>query len=308
MMRSFLGLVNYLNRFSPHLAELSEPLRQICRQNVEFEPTESVCVAFSLPKEEISKNVTLQDFNPSSSSTLQTDASKKGLGAVLLQNSKPVMFESRALTGSERNYQNLERECLATIWGMEKFHYFLYGKEFTLETDQKPLVSIYKKHMVEISPRIQRLIVRSFPYQPFDVQYKKGKEISLADALSRVTPTPVEEDGIQLPIVAVNLIMSNLPVSSTEIELICEETSKDSTLTLLRCYFHMGWPNDCRMLPQELHTFWNYREDLSMENGLITKGARLLIPSTLRKKVLEQIHDGHLGIEKCMLKARDPVF
>ena len=93
-------------------------------------------------------------------------------------------------------------------------------RSFTLETDQKPLVSIYKKHMVEISPRIQRLIVRSFPYQPFDVEYKKGIEIPLADALSRVTPPPVEEDGIQLPIMAVNLIMSNLPVSSTEIELI----------------------------------------------------------------------------------------
>ena len=62
------------------------------------------------------------------------------------------------------------------------------------------------------------------------------------------------------------------------------------------------------MLPQKLHTFWNYREDLSMENGLITKGARLLIPSTLRRKVFEQIHDGHLGIEKCMLKARESVF
>ena len=71
-------------------------------------------------------------FNPNCSTTLQTDASKRGLGAVLLQNSKPVMFVSRALTGSERNYQNLERECLVTIWGMEKVHYFLYGKEFTL--------------------------------------------------------------------------------------------------------------------------------------------------------------------------------
>ena len=156
--------------------------------------------------------------------------------------------------------------------------------------------------MVEISPRIQRLVVRSFPYQPFDVQYRKGMEIPLADALSRVTPTPVEEDGIHVPIVAVNLITSNLPVSSTEIELIHEETSKDPTLTLLRNYIHMGWPNDRRMLPQELHMFWNYREDLSMENRLITKGARLLISSTLRKKVLVQIHDGHLGIEKCMLK------
>ena len=124
MMKSFLGLVNYLNRYSLHLAELSEPLRQICRQNMEFELTESVCVAFSRTKEEISKNVTPPYFNPKSATTLQTDASKKGLGAVILQDSKPVMFASRALTGSERNYQNLERECLATIWEMEKFHYF----------------------------------------------------------------------------------------------------------------------------------------------------------------------------------------
>ena len=307
-MRSFLGLVNYLNRFSPCLAELSDSLREICRQDTEFELTNSVHVAFSRTKEEISKNVTLPYFNPKSSTTLQTDASKKGLGAVILQDTRSVMFASRALTGVEKNYQNLERECLAMIWGMEKFHYFLYGKKFTLKTDQKPLVSIYKKHMVEISPRIQRLIVRSFPYQPFDIQYRRGKEIPLANALIRVTPTPVEEDGIQLPIVAVNLIISNIPMSSTEIELICEESSKDPTLNLLRHYIHMGWPIDRRMLPCELHTFWNYREDLSMENGLITKGARLIIPSTLRRKVLKQIHEGHLGIEKCMLKARDSVF
>ena len=237
-MRSFLELVNYLNRFSPCLAELSEPLREICRQDVEFELTESVRVAFSRTKEDISKNVTLPYFNPKCATTLQTDASKKGLGAVILQDSRPVMFASWVLTGAEKNYQNLERECLVTIWGMEKFHYLLYGKQFTLETDQKSLVSIYKKHMVEISQRIQRLIVRSFPYQPFDIQYRKGKEIPLADALSRVTPTPVEEDGIQLPIVPVNLIMSNIPVSSTEIELIHEEMSKDPTLTLLRHYIH----------------------------------------------------------------------
>ena len=94
-------------------------------------------VAFLKTKEEISKNVTLPYFNPWSDTTLQTDTSKKGLGAVILQDSKPVMFASRALTEAEKNYQNLERECLATIWGMEKFHYFLYGKHFMLETDQE---------------------------------------------------------------------------------------------------------------------------------------------------------------------------
>ena len=123
-MRSFLGLVNYLNRFSLHLAEISAPLREICRQDVEFELTESVCVAFSRTKEEISKDVTLPYFNPKSETTLQTDASKKGLGVVILQDSRPVMFASWALTGAEKNYQNLERECLAMIWGMENFTTF----------------------------------------------------------------------------------------------------------------------------------------------------------------------------------------
>ena len=133
---------------------------------------------------EISNVKALPYFNTSAETTLQTDASKKGLGACLIQNGKVVCYASRALTKTEQNYQNLEREALGTIWGMEKFHYFLYGKEFTLETDQKPLVSIYKKHMVDISPRVQRLIVRSFPYQPFNVIYKKGKDIPVADALS----------------------------------------------------------------------------------------------------------------------------
>ena len=150
-MRSFLGLVNYLNRFSPCLAELSDPMREICRKKMEFKLTPACNIVFQCTKEEISKNVTLPYFNPNTSTILQTDASKRGLGDALLQNSKPVMFVSRALTGSERNYQHLERECLVTIWGMEKFHYFLYGKEFTLETDQKTLVLIYKKHIVEIS-------------------------------------------------------------------------------------------------------------------------------------------------------------
>ena len=109
-MRSFLGLVNYLNRFSPCLAELSDPLRDICRKKMEFKLTKACKVEFQHCKMEISKNITLPYFNPKACTILQTDASKKGLGAVLLQNSKPVMFASKELTGSERNYQNLECE------------------------------------------------------------------------------------------------------------------------------------------------------------------------------------------------------
>ena len=94
-------------------------------------------------------------FDVNAETTLQMDASKKGFGACLIKKGKVICYASRALTETEQNYQNLEREPLGTISGMEKFHYFLYGKEFTLETDQKPLVSIYKKHMVDISLRVQ---------------------------------------------------------------------------------------------------------------------------------------------------------
>ena len=96
---------------------------------------------------------------------------------------------------------------------MEKFHYFMYGKEFTLETAQKPLVSIYKKHMIDISPRVQRLIVRSFPYLPFKVVYKKGTDIPVADALSCVTLMD-PENNIKLPIIAVNMITTWILMSA----------------------------------------------------------------------------------------------
>ena len=107
---------------------------------------------------------------------------------------------------TEQNYQNLEPEALGTIWGMEKFHYFLYGKEFTLETDQKSLVSIYKKHMIDISPRVQRLIVRSFPYLPFHVVYKKGR-MTATISMTDITPRTVN-------MVTTHILMSVHPQDS----------------------------------------------------------------------------------------------
>ena len=182
------------------------------------------------------------------------------------------------------------------------------GKNLLLETDQKLLVSIYKKHMVEISPRIQRLVIRSFPYQAINMRYRKGVKIPLVDTLSRVTPLSMGEDGIKLPIIAVNQVTANILYSSNELGQICVETRKDPTLKLLMHYILIGWPCDQRQLPQELHPYWNYREDLSVEDGLATKGSRFLILSTLQRKALEQIHEGHQGIEKCMLKARESVY
>ena len=203
---------------------------------------------------------------------------------------------------------------LGTIWGMQKFHYFLCGKEFTLETDQKPLVSIYKKHMVDISPRVQRLIVRSFPYLPFHVIYKKGKDIPVSDALSRVIPMD-PEDNIQLPIIAVNMITTHILINvhpqdtfSKKLDQLRKSTAQDNQLTRLSHYINTGFPCDKKNLLTDLHEFWNYRDTLSIENGLITCGNRILVPKEMRPKMLQYIHEGHQGKERCLLWARNTVF
>ena len=105
-----------------------------------------------------------------------------------------------------------------------------------------------------------------------------------------------------------NQVTANIPYSSNELDLIHEETRKDPAFKLLMHNILIGWPCDQRQLPQELHPHWNYWKDLSVEDGLATKGSRLLIPSTLQRKALEQFHEGHQGFEKCMLKARESVF
>ena len=118
----------------------------------------------------------------------------------------------------------------------------------------------------------------------------------------------MEEDGIQLPIIAVDLVTAKIPYSSNILDTICQELGKDPTFKVLIHHIDVGWPCECGMLPQELHPYWNFRDELSVEDGLVTKSSRLLIPSTLRQKTLEQIHEDHQGIEKCMLKARESVF
>ena len=204
-MRSFLGMVNYLNRYSALSAHLTVPLSALTHQAVDYKSRKVHYENFNRIKMEVSNMRALPYFDVNAETALQMDASKKGLGACLIQKGKVICYASRALTKTEQNYQNLEREVLGTIWGMQKFYYFLYGKEFTLEPNQKPLVSIYKKHMIDISPRVQRLIVRSFPYLPFKDIYKKGADIPVADTLSRVIPMD-PEDNIKLPVIAVNII------------------------------------------------------------------------------------------------------
>ena len=124
-------------------------------------------------------------YNPNKPTILQTNASCKGLGACLPQNEKPMYFASKALTETQKGYMAIELESLAVAWAMERFHYFLYGNEFTLETDQKPLETILSKSLNQATPRLQRILIRTFPFH-FKIRYILGATNHVVDCLSRL--------------------------------------------------------------------------------------------------------------------------
>ena len=125
-MRSFLGMVNYLNRYSALSAHLTLPLSALTHQAMNYKLSKVHYENFNRLKMEVSNMRAFPYFDVNAETTLQMDASKKELGACIIQ--KGICYAARALTKTKQNYQNLEREALGTIWGMEKFHYFLYGR------------------------------------------------------------------------------------------------------------------------------------------------------------------------------------
>ena len=143
-VRSFLGLVNFSARFIPNLASIAEPLHRLTRKQTPFVWGTEQQGAFDALKDSLANAETLAYFDSNAEETkLITDASPVGLGAVLTQVQggceRVVAYASRSLTDVERRYSQTEKEALGLVWGCERFHMYLYGVEFTLLTDHKPL-------------------------------------------------------------------------------------------------------------------------------------------------------------------------
>ncbi|XP_048583419.1 uncharacterized protein K02A2.6-like [Nematostella vectensis] len=262
--------------------------------------------AFKKVKEEISSLGVLRYFDPKEETVIQTDASLKGVGAVLLQGGQPVCYASKALTETEQNYSNIEREALGVVWELERFHYFIYGKQCTVNTDHKPLESIFKKKLTSCPARLQRFVLRALKYD-VTVKYVKGSDVSIADALSRLSPQPAPPKG-QLPQLSIHQVTDTLPASPAKLQQIRDLTTSDPTLSQLRDTICKGWPESREKCPSMLYDYWNFREELTIEDGLVLKGEKIVIPPTLRPEILDTLHKGHLAQEKFLLRARTSVF
>jgi len=306
-LQCFLGMINYLNRFSPILAQVSEPVRQLMKKDVPFMWQPEHQRAFQNLKQAITEVPVLAYYDPEKENLIQSDASLKGIGCVLTQEGKPVCYASRSLTETESRYSNIERELLAACWSLEKLNHYVFGKKVVIETDHKPLESIWKKSIPSAPPRLQRLLLKMAKYN-VEIRYIQGKNNVIADALSRISHMEPPAEDNELPVVELDTISRTLPASPAKLDEVREYTDQDVVLSHLKDVVHHGWPEYPNECPQDLKEFWNFREDLSVENGLILKGHKLVIPSKLRPQMLQIIHQGHMGTEKCLLRARDSLF
>ena len=181
-VQSFICLVNYLSKFSAHLSELAEPIRELSEEKVPCHWGLEHQESFKLVKREIAAAPLQAYYNAWKTTVLQTDASIKGLGACLIQEEKPVYFTGKALTEAQRGYVAIELESLAVAWAMEKFHHFLYANHFILETDQKTLEIILSRTLNQVTLHLQRILIRTFLYN-FTVWYLPGLKNQLAECL-----------------------------------------------------------------------------------------------------------------------------
>ena len=190
-LRSFLGLLHYYGKFISNLSSLLHPLNQLLKAHSPWKWSWQCDKAFQQAKDELVKAPVLTHYDPTKKLKLATDASAYGIGAVLSHthddgSERPIAFASRALSDTEKRYAQIDKEALAIIFGVQKFHVYLYGRRFVLVTDHKPLVSLFgpKKAIPPLAAaRLQRWAITLSAYS-YDIEYKSTSEHANADSLS----------------------------------------------------------------------------------------------------------------------------
>ena len=189
-LKSYLGLLTYYSKFLPNLSSTLSPLYRLLRQSTCWCWTPKEQEAFEASKQLLTSAPLLVHFNPELEITLSCDASPYGLGAVLSHRmpdgtEKPVGYASRTLTQTEQKYSQIEKEGLACVFGVKKFHSYLYGHRFTLVTDHKPLLSLFNESCCS-SPGIRLYTALGLQLYEYILSFRSSARHRNADALSRL--------------------------------------------------------------------------------------------------------------------------
>lgn len=329
-LRSFMGLTNQLGSFSPTVADAAQPLRDLLRPKNEWCWSQHHDDAFEQVKKCLVSPPVLAFFDPSLPTMLQTDASRlQGLGFVLLQKHgddwKLVQCGSRFLSDTESRYAVIEVEMAAVLWAIRKCGTYLTGMpHFDLVVDHRPLVPILNSKMLgEIeNARLQRMREKLTAYS-FTARWQKGTAHCAPDALSRApvqdAGTPgdaADSDGMDplhaAVVSALHAVCEDgirlAPLRDQTLEKIRAAAQRDAEYIDLRGVILAGFPEHRHELEPHLRAFWPVRSMLAVDDGFIVYGPRLLIPHSLRRETLENLHAGHQGIERTKRRARQTTY
>ncbi|UYV71446.1 hypothetical protein LAZ67_8003250 [Cordylochernes scorpioides] len=256
-LQRIMGLYNYLGKFIPNLAASTSNIRGILKKNVVWHWGPKQDGEFNHIKECVRNAPSLAHFDKSKMLILQCDASKDAMGAALLQEDRPLAFASASFSVSQKQYSQIEKELPSVYYGCKKFEYLLSGHTFVVQTDHQSLLPLVKKPLSDISPRLQRLVMKLIAFD-FKLQYKPGKYLIVADTLSRDThpmdelSTPFLEDKRMVKMVCVN-------ISDEKLVTLQKDTREDPALVKVIDYVIEGWPICKKDVEEDAKAFFDFR-------------------------------------------------
>ena len=304
-LQTVLGMFGFYGRFVRNYSTRVEVLRRQLRKDAgPFRWTSEMEDAFNDVREAIISSTALAMFDPSLPTFITTDASDVGLGAVLSQlhhdGERVVSCASSTLTAAQRRYSVTEREALACVWAVERWHKYVWGRTFfVLRTDHQALRSLVTTRGIgRAGMRISRWASRLMVYS-FTVEHVRGTG-NPADALSRL-PAPVTEaaDDESITVAAVEAHLQAV----TREELVTASRA-DSQLQQLAEQIPHAWPRRYRDCSAALKPFYRCREELGVVEDVVVRGERLLVPASLRPRLLAAAHEGHQGMVRSKQRIR----
>lgn len=309
-LRSYLGMLNYYHRFLQNLSHVLAPLHELLQNNVVWHWGEAQKHAFDESKKMLQSSKVLVHYDPKLPLIVSCDASPYGVGSVLSHvmpsgEEKPVAFASRSLTTAEKKYAQIEREGLSVVFGVTHFHKYLYGRSFKIQTDHQPLLGLLKEDRA-ISPmasaRIQRWALTLSNYE-YKLSFKRGVDNCNADGLSRL-PLKKEPPSVPVPeeVVLALAVLDETPVMVSKV---ANWTARDPIMSAVANFVLNGWPPQ---LSEEFQDYDKRREELSLQDGCLLWGSRVIIPPPGRDKILQELHEGHPGMVRMKALARSYVW
>ena len=308
---SFLSACQYYGRFIKNLSTIVEPLNRL-RRGVPWKFEKEEKEAFDSLKKALTSSAVIVPYNPKLPVKIDTDASATGLGAVISHimddgSERPIEFASRTLSSSERNYSQIEKEALSLVWGVTKFHKFVYARKFTLVTDHKPLLYILKENKAIPDMATSRIVrwANTLACYQYKIQYRPTGEHSNADVCSRYPLKNESEEEDEVADVFFNTF-AEIPVIN--FNSISKLTQVDTVLSKVRKYVLEGWPTRLTQEQDYLKPYFERRTELSTEKGCVLWGSRIVVPTVLRKDVLDLLHIAHQGVVAVKALARSYVW